>query len=160
MAVTVTSIQQIKVVETLPNNTGSAPDATRQVTHTGFDQSRTMNSGSSPPAQLCALFTAALVSGALTIDFRNLTGTNGGVVDGNGMKVQEIRVKNLGANPLTIVPGASNGLNLFGTSVTIPAGCTTHWAFNNNGTTIDSTHKTIDLSGTAAQTSQVTVILG
>jgi hypothetical protein len=164
MSVVVTTKYLLTTVETLPNNTGSAPDATRAVTHSDYDEAFTLNATSTPPATLIAAFLLTLSSGAATIDLRALTGTNGGPVDLNGKKVQEVRIKNLGANPMVIKAGASNGhTGLIGgtTGETITANggiLMKHSA--NGGDTVDGTHKTWDVTGTAAQTAEVTIIAG
>lgn len=161
-AVTVTYEAKATVVETLPSNSGSAPDSTRKVTHTNYNESATLDASSTPPATLVAEFLATLSSGALTIDLRALTGTNGASVDGNGLKVQILRVKNLGANILTITPGASNGIDLLGasSSIAIPAGGHFQMYFNDASPDIAAGDKTLDLAGTGAQTSEWTVIMG
>jgi hypothetical protein len=162
MSVTVTYGATVTAVETLPNNTASAPDSTRKVTHTNFNQATTLNSGSTPPAQACAGFVETLSGGAATINLRTLLGTNGANVDGNGWYPQVILVENLGANPLTIKQGAANGHNAFGSTdgVTIPPGAHAMF-FTNSGThVIDDTHKTWDLTGTGSQQSQWMIILG
>lgn len=162
MSVTVTSVNQIKIVEILPNNTGSASDAKRTVTHEEYDESASLNSGSTPPVTTCALFLLALSAGAATVNLRTLTGTNNGAVDLNGLKVQRIRIKNLGANNITIVPGASNGIDLFGagSSITIPPDSVFRMDFYDNAPDVSDTDKTLDVTGTLAQTSEWTIVAG
>lgn len=161
-AISVTYAATATVVETLPNNTGSAADARRKITHDQYNESVTLDSGTTPPATLVAEFLATLSGGALTVDLRALTGTNGASVDGNGLKVQVLRVKNLGANTLTIDPGASNGIDLLGASskIVIPAGGHFMMYFNDASPDISGTDKTLDLTGTGAQTSEWTIIMG
>lgn len=161
-AVTVTYEAKATVVETLATNSDSAPDATRKITHTNYNESATLTSATTPPVTTVAEFLATLSGGALTIDLRALTGTNGASIDGNGLKVQILRVKNLGANILTITPGASNGIDLLGasSSIAIPAGGHAMFYFNDASPDISGTDKTLDLAGTSAQTSEWTVIMG
>ncbi len=163
MAVTVTYAAVCTIAETLPTNTGSAAAATRVVTHSEYNESATLTSVTTPPVTLQASFLATLSSGTLSIDLRALTGTNGASVDGNGLKVQVVRVKNLGANTLTIKSGASNGHTGFFTATTgqiIPAGGHIQIYTNDSGDDIDATHKTWDLTGTGAQTSEWTIVMG
>lgn len=162
MSVTVTARQQITVVETLPGNTGSATDANRRVTHDQYDEIRTLNANSTPPATLHASFLLTLIAGAATIDFRNLVGTNAAVVDGNGLKVQEFRIKNLGANNMVLTPGAANGLDLLGAafSLTVFPGATHHFFLNDGAPDIAAADKTVDVAGTGSQTAEVTVVMG
>lgn len=160
-SITLTYAATMTVVETLPNNTGSAADASRKVTHTSYDESGTYTSATTPPVTQIAAFLATLSGGALTIDLRALTGTNGASVDGNGLKVQSVRIKNLGANVMTISTGASNGHNFFtadGMQIQ-PGGHIQVWS-NDNTEDIDATHKTWDIAGTGTQTAEFTVILG
>lgn len=162
MAVEVAWAQTITIVETLPNNTGSAADASRKVTHTNYNESGTLNAGSTPPATLQASFLLPLSSGAATIDLRALTGTNGASVDGNGLKVQLFRIKNLGANNMVLTPGASNGIDLFGASfsITIFPGAVWECFLNDNAPDIAAGDKTIDVAGTGSQTAEVTIVMG
>lgn len=162
MSVEVAWAETVTVVETLPNNTGSAADASRKVTHTNYNLSGSINAGSTPPATLNAQFLLTLSGGAGTIDLRALTGTNGASVDGNGLKVQLFRFKNTGANSMTLTPGASNGIDLFGasSSITVPPGASFLFNFNDASPDISGSDKTIDVAGTGSQAAQVTVVMG
>lgn len=162
MAVDVTWGETCTIVETLPNNTGSAADANRIVTHNQFNVAGQINGSSTPPATLQASFVLTLTAGAATIDLRSLLGTNGGAVDGNGLRVQIVRIKNLGANAMTFAAGAANGYTgVFGaTGLTVQPGGSAMVFTNDGGIDIDATHKTWDVAGTGSQTAQVTVVLG
>lgn len=163
MSVVVTFEAKATVVETLPNNTGSASDSKRVITHDQYDEAKTLNSGSTPPATQVAEFLLTLSSGAATIDLRALVGTNGGAVDLNGLKIQIVRVKNLGANPMVIKAGASNGhTGVIGgtTGETIPTGGIYMKYSNDQGDDVDATHKTWDVTGTGSQTAEVTIVAG
>jgi hypothetical protein len=162
MSVAVTYAATVTVVETLANNTGSTTSANRVVTHTEYNETATLNSGSTPPATQVAEFLLTLSSGSATIDLRALTGTNGASVDGNGLKPQIIRIKNLGANTMTFKSGASNGHNAF-TATTghiVQPGGHIQIFTNDNTDDIDGTHKTWDVTGTGAQTAEITIVLG
>lgn len=161
MSVSVTYATTCTVVETLPNNTGSAADNKRRITHDEYNESGTLNSGTTPPATDHAQFLLTLTAGAATIDLRNLTGTNGAAVDGNGKKPQIIRIKNLGANPMTFSKGASNGHNAFTTDgTTVQPGGHIQVFTNDNTEDISGTTKTWDVAGTGSQTAEVTIVLG
>lgn len=162
MSVTVTYKALATVVETLPNNTGSAAAASRVVTHAEYNEELTLNSGTTPPVTLVAEFLLTLTAGAATIDLRNLVGTNGAAVDGNGLKPQIIRIKNLGANTMTFKAGASNPHNAFSATnghVIQPGGHIQIFT-NDNTDDIDGTHKTWDVAGTGSQTAEVTIVMG
>ena len=153
----------ISTVETLPVNTSSAPDATRKVTHTEFNEGATLGASTTPPATTQASFILTLTAGAASVDLRALTGTNGATVDGNGLKVQLVRVKNLGANQMTIKVGASNGhTGVFAATNGHPinSGGLAMVYTNDSGDDVDATHKTWDVTGTGSQTSEWTIVLG
>ncbi len=162
MSVAVTYAALATVVETLPNNTGSAAAASRIVTHAEYNESATLNGASTPPVTLVAEFLLTLTSGAATIDLRTLEGTNDAVVDGNGLKVQIVRFKNLGANPMTIKGGSATPHNMFTvtTGQVVFPGAHLMIFSNDGGDDIDATHKFWDVTGTAAQTAEVTIIMG
>ncbi len=162
MSISVTYAATATVAETLANNTGSSLPASRVVTHTEYNETANLNAASTPPVTQVAEFLLTLVSGAATIDLRALDGTNAAVVDGNGLKVQIVRIKNLGANPMTFKGGAATPHNMFGTTdgqEVFPGGHIMLFS-NDSGDDIDATHKHWDVTGTAAQTAEITVIMG
>lgn len=145
----------ITATETLTDE--SLSTAARSIQHTNFDESVTPS-----PATIVSAKLYALVTGALTIDLRALHQANGASGDGNGLKVQGFYFKNLGANAMTIVGGASNGYLIFGTSGSVvvqPGGGLTIYHADGSAD-IDATHKTIDVSGTGTQTFECALILG
>jgi hypothetical protein len=162
MSIAVSYAATVTVVETLPNNTGSAAAANRVVTHAEYNEVASLGAASTPPATLVSEFLLTLSVGAATIDLRTLTGTNGAVVDGNGLKVQIVRIKNLGANNMTFKGGAANPHNMFTvtTGQVVFPGAHIMIYSNDNGDDIDATHKEWDVSGTASQTAEVTIIMG
>ena len=163
MSVSVTWAQTLTVVETLPNNTGSAPDATRKITHTDYNEGGTLSATTTPVATTCAHFLLTLTAGAATIDLTALTGTNGVSVNGTGMKIQSVRIKNLGANQMTIKVGAANGhTGVFAATNGHPlnSGGVAQIHTNASGDSIDGTHKNWDITGTGAQTSEWSIVLG
>jgi len=161
-AVTVTYTSQIKVVETLPNNTGSASDANRKITHDQYDESGTYTGATTPPVTQCAFFLGTLSGGALTVDLRALTTTNGATLDLNGLKVQMVRIKNLGANDMTFKEGASNGHNLFSATdgFTVPPGGHVQIFTNDNTDDVSGSNKTWDVTGTGSQTFECSIVAG
>lgn len=159
MSVSVAYRADVTVNETLPNNTGSAKDSNRVVIHDQYNEDFTLNAASTPPATLSAEFLLTLSGGAATIDLRALVGTNGAIIDGNGLKPQIIRIKNLGANIMTFTEGAANGYPLQSTIVVHPGGHVQ--IFTNDGIAdIAAADKTIDVAGTGAQTAEVTIVMG
>jgi hypothetical protein len=161
MAVSVTYGATCTIAETLPTNTGSAAAATRVVTHSEYNEAATLTAVTTPPVTLQASFLLTLTAGAASVDLRALTGTNGASVDGNGLKVQIVRVKNLGANSMTIATGASNGhAGVFGAGNVIAAGGHEMIYTNDTGDDISATDKTWDVTGTGSQTSEWTIVMG
>lgn len=161
MAVSVNYAFAATISETLPNNTGSADDAKRRVTHDAFNEAGVLSAASSPPVTTQASFVQSLTAGAATIDLTALTGTNGAAVDGTGLRVQILRVKNLGANALTIEQGDSNGYDGLGAAVfVLPQNGVAMFFLNDAGSNIGGSNKTIDLTGTATQTSEWTIVMG
>lgn len=162
MPVSVAYAATATVTETLGNNTGSAPAGSRVVTHTEYNETATLNGASTPPATQVAEFLLTLSTGAATIDLRALEGTNDAVVDGNGLKVQIVRIKNLGANPMIFKGGAATPHNMFGTTdgQTVFPGAHIMIFSNDGGDDIDATHKHWDVTGTGAQTAEITIVMG
>lgn len=129
----------------------------KTVTHSQFSESATPS-----PAVVFSGDVYALSGGAKTLDLTALYTVGGGSADGTGYKVQGFYFKNLGANAMTIVGGASNGYLIFGTSGSVviqPSG----WMVINHidaSADVSSTVKTIDVSGTGSQTFECAMILG
>lgn len=162
MSVAATIGLQVKSVETLANNTGSAADSKRVVTHDRYDESHVLTASTTPPVTKCAYWLQALSGGAATVDLTAMTGTNGATVDGTDLKVQGLHVKNLGANTLTLTFGAANPYNLLGAAFVIVLTQDQEFMMYGNDATPDvaAGAKDIDLAGTGAQTSEWSVVLG
>ena len=151
----------LRAVETLTGNTDGIVASSRQVTWSAFDESASYTAATAPPVTKVAAKLAALTAGALTVDLTALAGwgANGTTVDGTGLKVQFLRVKNLGANTMTFATGASNGYN-FGGPVPVHPGGMVLIAGNDALPDVAAGAKNIDVTGTGAQTAEVTLILG
>jgi hypothetical protein len=164
MAVSVQFSHQMTVTETL---SVSIPDVVAQnavVVHDQFNRTATLNASSTPAVSVSASFVATLSGGALTIDLTNMTGTNGAVVNANGLVPRLIKFMNpaTNANPITIAKGASNGYTGLGAtySRTLQPGQETSDYLANNGTAVSGTVKTFDLTGTGSQVLNVQVVAG
>lgn len=161
MSLSVTYAATCTIAETLPTNTGSAAASTRVVTHAEYNEATTLTAASTPPVTIQASFLLTLTAGAATIDLRALTGTNGASIDGNGLQPQIVRIKNLGANTMTISTGASNGHAAFtADGLAIPPSGHAMLFLNDGTENIDATHKTWDVAGTGSQTAEVTIVMG
>lgn len=165
MAVTLQWAMTATSTEVLTGNVvAAASNAVKTVTHAGYNGGATLTSVTTPPVTKNAYFLKAMSAGAGTIDLRALTGTNDQAVDLNGLKVQVAMFKNpsTNANSITIVGGASNGYLLFGTagSVVLAPGQAVMFYGHDALPDVDATHKTLDISGTLAQTLECSIVAG
>lgn len=162
MSVTVNGINKISVIETLETNTDSSSTANSIITHSEFDETYTLNNGTTPPVTKSAFFVQALSGDTATVDLMSLTGVNGATVVGDGLKVQFLRVKNLGAATLSLTFGALTPYELSGADwkQTLQQGQIFTYYGNDATPDIGGGAKHIDLSGTGVETSEWTVVMG
>ncbi len=172
MSISVTSAFKCTVVETLGQNTPSAPDATRKVTHSSFNVEETRNVSSVPAAQEVACFQKTLVAGAATIDLTSLTSTNGRVYDATGKRLLEILITNDAATKVTIAAGASNGyvssnvpfsttgIGVQGKTSGNDVGGRVHCYFGSSAPLVSGSVKTLDLAGSSTETVNITMVFG
>jgi hypothetical protein len=102
-----------------------------------------------------------------TLDLTALPGrTADEVVDGTGLKLQLLILHNrsTNANKITITKGASNGIGLAASNdtwtLTLSPDQTVGLYLKDAGPDIDSTHKTIDVSGTGSQVLDYEIVMG
>jgi len=161
MPVSVRHRSEITTTETLGDENLSSAD--NGVTF-ALTTDKVLNAGSTPPATKRASFKTTLTAGVATIDLRALSGLNGGVVDGNGLKVQvlKFRGKSDNANPITVKEGAANGYELLGNLFTldVKAGQEVTLFLNGAAPVISSTTKNIDLVGTGSQVLEGEIVMG
>ena len=157
MAVDLTYNDTLTAVETIAQNVGGAPALTNKITHTAFNVAKVLGAATTPPVSKCAHLVAALVAGTLVIDLTALVGTNAGVIDGTGLKLQILRITNNGANAMTIAQGATNPCAI-GAGMTIPPGGTHKLEFNNGLAAVGAGAKNLLLTGTGTQTANVTIV--
>src|ERR1041384_4058255 len=119
MSVSVSYNFGVTVRETL--STGVAGSSSPVIVFSAYNESGTLNASSTVPATKHVQYLLTLSSGAATINLASLTGANG-TIDATGLRVQMIRVKNLGANAMTFAEGASNGIALACGTFIVPAG--------------------------------------
>lgn len=159
MSVSVTVAPTVTTVETLDTNPDAAAAAQRRITWAAFNDTLTLNATSNPPATKHSGFVKTLVAGVATVDLTALTGADGAAINGTGLKLQVLRVKNLGANDLVVSTGASNGYN-FGGPVTIKPGGTLLLYQPEGLPDVAAGAKNIDLAGNTTQQSRWTCVLG
>lgn len=103
-----------------------------------------------------------LSAGALTVDLRSWTDAVLGSMDLNGLKLKLMKLSapSTNAGAITIKPGASNGYAGWAGSggLILAAGDHRGPDIFNSMTGVDSTHKTLDLTGTG--TDVIDVIMG
>ena len=165
MSVSVSYTSDVTVVETLSSSsTPSAIEGNRKVTHTAYNTSVSLTSGTTVPATVVAGFNTALSGGSGSIDLTSMTGTNGVSVDATGLKVQVIKVKAASDNSgaLTLADGATNGYELAGNGWTVALSPGQEVLLYGNDATPDvgASAKTIDLSGTGTDDIDVIVVAG
>jgi len=149
----------LEVVEDLSKSTLSDD----QVTHNLEDVIK-LHSGSTPDAELVYSGNVALTIGAATLDLKDITNAEGDTIVTEGKTIRAIKVKatSTNANALTLTEGASNGYELFGDGWTIALEAGDHFLayLGSNAPAISDTVKTIDLSGTGAQSVDVIIVFG
>lgn len=164
MSVDLTYSSLLTAKETLSVNVPAADVKKRVVTHDLYNTVSTLNSGTVPPATDMAAFEKALVAGAVTIDLTALTGTNGRVVDGTGLRVQALKFRNKSVNAATLKlkKGGTNGYDGFGAlfSITLAPKAEVMILNEDAGGDISSTNKTLDLTGTDVEVGEFEIILG
>lgn len=163
MAVTVTYTSKATVVETVANNTDALSSSARSVTYDTFDTvNTTLNSSSTPPATMVSGVLKTLSGGAAAFDLTALIGTNGATFSALGLKPQIIKVKNLGANPLTILPSTLTGYSLFGSTnpLVIPSSGEILCNFDDQLADVSTGAKDVVLTGTGTQTSRWLMVFG
>lgn len=140
--------------------TAGVPAATSPVVvHSAYDETAILDAASVPVLTSPVYFLLTLAAGVATINLAALTGANG-VVDGTGMRVQLLRIKNLGANAMTFSEGAANGIALANLPEVVPAGGIFQMFYNDAAPDIAATDRTIDVAGTGTQTAEVSIWLG
>ncbi len=156
MSVSVSRQMKLTTRETL---TSVVDVSSATINHSSYDESDVRNATTTPAVTKFLAFLATLSSGTLTVDLSTKTDANG-VAIGTGLRVQDIRIKNLGAAALTIAEGGSNGLALSCGTIVVPAGGCVQYFLNDAAPDMASGDRTLDLTGTAAQTSEWTVTFG
>ncbi len=162
MSVSVTYASNLTVAEILETNADLLNDKT--VSHQLNTSATAQGSGSTPPCTTVASGDIALSIGAVTIDLTALSGVNAAVIDGSGLKVQFIKLRNkaTNANVMTFAIGASNGYDGFGDdfSITLAPGAEVLLRTQDGGNNIASDNKTLDVTGTGSQVIEWVVVMG
>ena len=134
------------------------------IIHDGFDTTMVLDADTAPPVTKAVAFEDTLGGAATTIDLTALTGANGATVDGTGLRVQSLKVRNKvasGANmQLSAVGG--NPYDGFGANFLcelIPGAEITLYT-NDNGSDIAAGNKNLFIAGTATDVSEIVIVMG
>lgn len=151
-------------------NATIAVDAASSVTivQSGFNLSGVRLTGSTTPAVTKESYhDYTFTAGAVTVDLTALLDAVGAAVDGTGLKVQCLIIKNPAGNAsINMAPGASNGYDIFGASndITIPGHATydnyLSFYFPEGTPDVAAGDKTLDFTGTGTQTFYLGIVLG
>lgn len=161
MAISVAWAATCTVTETIGTNTGGLNSASQALSlvYSEYNESGTLSTGSTVPATKHAQFLLTLSAGAATINLASLLSTNGALVDGTGLKLQILRIKNLGASTMTFAEGASNGYAIGSSIVVQPGGVVLIYAADGLPD-IASGDRTIDVAGTLVETAEISIVMG
>ena len=167
MAITATTLVYytgLTVTEILGGNVVGLSDKT--VKHSSLNKSSgALDSTTTPPVTKVATFNQALSGGAATIDLNALTGTNGAAVNGEGLRIQAIKLSapSTNANVITATFGGTHPYNLAGAAWSVALLAGQEFVFYGNDATPDiedGVASAIDLAGTASQTLNVCIVMG
>lgn len=133
----------------------------------GLNETINLTGVTTPPVSQQSAFQQALTSGAATISLEALPGlTPSETINGAGLKLQAMKLRNLAANAnvIKVSNGASNPYRLDATttawSVTLAPGQSWLHYLDGAGDVIGSTHLNIDLAGTGAQVLECEFVMG
>ena len=169
MAFTKTTLQyatQLTVSEILTGNVEGLSD--KLVKHTGYNRTEKLDADSTVPVTLVASFSQVIGGGGtVTIDLMALLGTNDATVDGEGLKIQAIKMSNpVGNDVITATFGASDPYELAGAAWSVALLAGQEFVFFGNEATPDIVaggvggSKDIDLAGTPADELEVCIVMG
>jgi len=165
MADTFSANVQLKTtVQQTLDATGAPAASSPKVTHANWDFTHTLNATSTPPFSKHAVEQKALAAGVGTIDLSATFGLNGEAVDGTGLKVQAMKLRNpsTNANSITITPGIANGYDFCGAafSITLEPGTEVLIYCLATAPVIAVTDCTLDIAGTLAQVLDFECLMG
>ena len=149
----------VEVLQSVPGAVSST------VPNDDFNQSVSLTPTTTVPATKASYQTYTIAGGLVDIDLTNLLGTQSNV-DGTGLKLQCLFVKNLGNNNINVAPGAANAYSPFGAGndIDLPANATNKsWVLVYTPellADVAAGAKMIRITGTNGDTVQVGIILG
>lgn len=150
------------VVETFETSIAGLDPGDKKVTHSVFNSQARLNADTAVPATKVASFEVTMTGAAVDVQFDSLTGVNGVAVDGTGLKVQIIKIRNAGAVAMTIAPkAATDNYDLLGASFTLILLAGQEITFYGNEATPEiGAGEAITITGTSADKAEVIVVMG
>lgn len=138
------------------------PAISNPVLQKSFPDSGRMDGTTVPPARLDVANLISLTAGVATIDLTTLASINGATVSGNGLMIQLLKLVNKGSHAMTFSKGSTNGYSLTGSTwtETLHPGQKLMFFGNNATPLINSTEKTIDVTGTDTEQFELHVVMG
>lgn len=132
------------------------------VRHNNLNPRGALDAGTTPPAtKHVQLAAQALVAGAKTVDLTALVGTAGATVDGTGLKVRVLRIRNNGVSLMTFGPGAADPYQLWaGWSLPVPPGGAFALYMADGAGAVGAAAKNVDVAGTGTETFDLSVVFG
>lgn len=159
MSASITALQWFLNLN-ITENTGGGPAGIPVFsTFDSLNQSLNLSSTTNPYPQKFSIYQQALIT-TLTPNFTSAQGTNGNI-NATGLRLLGIVVVNPAASTadVTIATGAANGYSLPQTITVKPGGFVIEW-FGTALSLVDSTHKTVDITGDATTTPEIGFIFG
>ncbi len=163
MSIRATIVGQITCQETL--DTGVDASTTPTIAHNAFNFSHTVNATTTITGTKISADNQALTAGAYTLDLTACAKSGGTTQTLTGLKMRAylFRAPLTNTGVIVITKGASNGLTVGGTALwkeaLQPGDKVVKW-LDDGGETIDGTHKTLDVTGTGAETFDYEIIVG
>jgi hypothetical protein len=161
MSVSAAYVSQLTITEQLSRQEANANS---KITYDKLNSAVTLNGTSSPAVTKQASLRVTLSTGAATVDMTSMTPQNEAAVNATGLKPQLYKFQAPATNSgaITIAPGGSNGHALLGASfsITLNPGQEVSGYLDASAVTVDSTHKTIGLSGTGTDVLDMQLVFG
>ena len=159
MSISVSYTSNLTTTETLSDSNISATSKT--VSFDGANGSGISTASSTAPCTMRGGGKLTLSSGAGSIDLTAIPGVNGTLQDGTGLKVQFVKLKNLGESQMWIYDDITNGYQLHGGGYDrLPVGGESLHKYSDGLADIDGTHKIIGVEGSGSDQLQYEIVMG
>ncbi len=163
MGATSVKTATIKSIVSVTENLSGGTLKDNVVSHEINDE-LTLNSGSTPDAELIYSGTVTLSSGTYSLDLNALSNTEGTTISSTNKKPRAIKIKAASgnANVITVSKGASNGYTGLGSSFSyaLLAGESFLGVFGTSVVDITASVKVLDFTGTGSQTCTIIIVMG